>query len=148
MWVSSWPSKQFKFCDSKVSYKGANISLGRFPPFPHLPREVQGISGLSLLEDSNFGGTSFSSTTYFPLFYFLWAGENFLCLGDESFFSNLAPFFQLFLFFFFWRTTFPCDESLYAFDVLKVQFLTYHFLPHLGKLLDFGFLGFNFLQFF
>ncbi len=41
MWVSSWPSEQFKFCDPKVSYKDANISLRGFPPFLHLPKEVQ-----------------------------------------------------------------------------------------------------------
>jgi hypothetical protein len=41
MSVSSWPSKQFKFCDPKVSVKDANISLGGFPPFLHLPKEVQ-----------------------------------------------------------------------------------------------------------
>jgi hypothetical protein len=28
-----------------------------------------------------------------------------------------------------------------------VQFLTYHFLPHLGKLLDFSLLGLNLLLF-
>ncbi len=145
MWVSSWPSEQFKFCDPKVSYKDANISLGGFPPFPHLPKEVQGIIGLSLLEVSNFGGTSSSSTTYFPSSFFLWAREIFLCLGEKSFLSTLAPFFRLF--FFFGRTTFPYDKNSYAFDVFRVQFLTYHFLPHLGKLLDFSLLGLNLLLF-
>jgi len=69
-WVYSWPSNWFPFCDPRVSFEGTNLSLDGFPPFPCLPKEVQGTSELFLLEDYNFEGLSSPSTNYFPLSFF------------------------------------------------------------------------------
>ncbi len=91
-WVYLWLSKWFPFCDPRVSFEGTNLSLDGFPPFPCLPKEVQGTSKLFLLEDCNFEGLSSLSANYFPL-SFLPPIKKIFFLGGKSFLCTFMPFF-------------------------------------------------------